>query len=240
MASDLSPVSLAALVTDIHAQSTTVETAEQVVDYARHQLDADHAGVTLIRRGGRLETVAPTDPLVEEIDQLQHDLQQGCCIETAWEGHLMKSESLAHDRRWPDWGPKTASLGISSLLAVELNNTDMRRVGALHLYWSRTRRFNDEEFAFAQLFGRHAALALSATMAQENLHVALDSRKKIGMAQGILMERYELAPDQAFQVLRRYSQDHNQKLHAVADELIATRRLPAYPDPDPGRERDGT
>jgi AmiR/NasT family two-component response regulator len=43
---------------------------------------------------------------------------------------------------------------------------------------------------------------------------------------GILMERYNLNGDQAFQVLRRYSQDTNTKLREVAQQLIDSRRLP--------------
>jgi hypothetical protein len=40
------------------------------------------------------------------------------------------------------------------------------------------------------------------------------------------MERFDLNADQAFAVLRRYSQDNNVKLRTVAEQLIATRRLP--------------
>jgi hypothetical protein len=43
---------------------------------------------------------------------------------------------------------------------------------------------------------------------------------------GILMERYNLDGDQAFAVLRRYSQDTNTKLRLIAQQLIDTRRLP--------------
>jgi AmiR/NasT family two-component response regulator len=43
---------------------------------------------------------------------------------------------------------------------------------------------------------------------------------------GILMERYHLDSDQAFAVLRRYSQTTNTKLRLVAQELIDTRTLP--------------
>jgi AmiR/NasT family two-component response regulator len=40
------------------------------------------------------------------------------------------------------------------------------------------------------------------------------------------MERHNLTDTQAFEVLRRYSQDHNRKLREVAEHLVATRRLP--------------
>ena len=53
---------------------------------------------------------------------------------------------------------------------------------------------------------------------------------------GILMERYNLNEDQAFAVLRRYSQDTNTKLHVIAQQLIDTRILPGerHPSDPPG------
>ena len=41
----------------------------------------------------------------------------------------------------------------------------------------------------------------------------------------MLMERFNLDADQAFAVLRRYSQDNNVKLRDVAQRLIDTRQL---------------
>jgi AmiR/NasT family two-component response regulator len=58
---------------------------------------------------------------------------------------------------------------------------------------------------------------------------AVDARKLIGQAMGMLMERFDMDADRAFAVLRRYSQDHNRKLRDVALELIETRQLPHYP-----------
>ena len=40
------------------------------------------------------------------------------------------------------------------------------------------------------------------------------------------MERFAIDAEQAFTVLRRYSQDRNLKLNVVAQRLIETRRLP--------------
>jgi hypothetical protein len=59
----------------------------------------------------------------------------------------------------------------------------------------------------------------------------------IGQAQGLLMERFAIDADQAFAVLRRYSQDNNVKLRIVADELVTTRRLPTR---SPAHAADGS
>ena len=60
-----------------------------------------------------------------------------------------------------------------------------------------------------------------------DLIAALDTRKLIGQAQGILMEHYGLDETRAFGVLRRYSQDQSIKLRDIAQHLIAERHLPS-------------
>jgi AmiR/NasT family two-component response regulator len=52
------------------------------------------------------------------------------------------------------------------------------------------------------------------------------------MAQGILMERFELDEGQSFALLRRYSNALNLKLADVADRLLRTRELPELPRRD--------
>ena len=54
----------------------------------------------------------------------------------------------------------------------------------------------------------------------------MDARNLVGQAQGILMERFDLDAARAFEVLRRYSQHHNRKLHLVAEDLVESRALP--------------
>ena len=53
---------------------------------------------------------------------------------------------------------------------------------------------------------------------------ALDTRKLIGQAQGILMERFDIDGDRAFEFLVRQSQSQNLKLRAVADWVVSNRR----------------
>ena len=105
-------------------------------------------------------------------------------------------------------------------------HTSESTIGSLNLYDVRPGAFTGEDRDVAHILARHAAVALAATREQANLWKAIDARQLIGQAQGILMERFALDADQAFGVLRRYSQDHNIKLHKVAAQLVETRRLP--------------
>jgi len=60
----------------------------------------------------------------------------------------------------------------------------------------------------------------------ENLAVALDSRAVIDQAKGILIERFRLTADQAFQALTRVSMESNTKVRDVAERFVATGDLP--------------
>ena len=226
MSLDFDPLEFAKLAESLQAAPTPTATAQEIVEYVCGQLDADHGGILLIRSRGRLETVAASDDVVEESDRLQDELDEGPCRDSSWHRETLLSSDLAADPRWPQWAAKVADLGIASVLAVELTSVEDRRIGAINLYWTQRRDFTADDIAFANIFARHAALALAQSMNEAGLNTALDTRKLIGQAQGILMERYHLDEARAFEVLRRYSQDHNVKLKEVAEHLIATRRLP--------------
>lgn len=206
------------------------EAVSRIVQYAIAAVGTTFAGVTRLRTGGRLESLATTDPIVDAADQLQYDLQQGPCYEAAIDRstHVLLSTELATDKRWPEWGPKTAALGLRAVLSAELRAGD-RRLGALNLYGEQPRQFSSDDAATAHLFAAHATLALTAATTVEGLQTALDSRTEIAQAQGILMERFDLDANHAFEVLRRYSQNTNVKLQTVARTLIDTRTLPPEP-----------
>ena len=66
----------------------------------------------------------------------------------------------------------------------------------------------------------------SAVERAAHLQTALDSRAVIDQAKGILMERFKLTADQAFQVLTRVSMETNTKVRDVAERFVRTGDLP--------------
>ena len=234
MSAESDALAFAKVAQTLRAAETPLATAEEIVDYTCKQLDADYAGLTVLRSRSRLETVTSTDSLVERADRLQEELGEGPARDDSWRHQTVTSTDLAEDPRWPRWAAEVCALGVASVLACELTNVKDRRVGSINVYWNQRRPFTADDIAFANIFARHAALALAQSMDEAGLNVALDGRKLIGQAQGILMATYDLDQDQAFEVLRRYSQDRNIKLRDVAEEVVSTRKLPT-----PGWVKDG-
>ncbi|MDP9443100.1 MAG: GAF and ANTAR domain-containing protein [Actinomycetota bacterium] len=225
LASPQSALTFAQLARELAAETDVEQTLDRVVKLALETGRCDYASVSFHFPDNRVETVATSHAVVAEADALQHRLGEGPCLDASWGDETYVAEDVRHDSRWPRWGPRAADLGLSSLLAVRLF-TSTRNLGALNLYSGEPRRYEHEELMTAQVLGAHTSVAVAAARHELDLWRAVDSRHLIGQAQGILMERFNLGADQAFAVLRRYSQHHNRKLRVVAQELIETRRLP--------------
>ncbi|MFM6849013.1 MAG: ANTAR domain-containing response regulator [Terrabacter sp.] len=55
---------------------------------------------------------------------------------------------------------------------------------------------------------------------EANLERAVESHRLVGQAMGILIERHRIVSEEAFDILRRASQDNNVKLREVAQRVI--------------------
>lgn len=175
-----------------------------------------------------MEVAAVTDPVVAEVYELQLSNQDGPLVAVLREGEPILIRDTDNDDRWPMWAAKVAALGVRSVLDVPLatGRQPRKAVGVLGLYSPEPDAFGDDDIAVAHILARHASVALASARHEAELAQAIDARKLVGQAMGILMERFDIDADRAFAVLRRYSQDTNTKLRDVAQQLIDTRQLP--------------
>jgi GAF domain-containing protein len=210
---------------DLHDEPTAERTIERIADYARIATTCDDAGIIMVQARNQIETAAATSQRVAESHNLQIVHDEGPCLDAIEGEPIYQSADVANDPRWPHWGPAVAKLGIRSVLSIRLE-TRTRRYGSLNLYADRLGGFDDDDLAVATIFVRHAAVALANAHNEEGLQVAIDARKLIGQAQGILMERFDLDADRAFVFLRRQSQAHNVKLRYVAEWVVDNRSSP--------------
>lgn len=201
------------------------ETLRQIVDLALECVDCDYASVTVVHADGRVETVASSDPLVDQADALQYELGEGPCLTAAESQGLWAVAETAADPQWPHWGPKAAALGLHSVLSVHLF-TGRLVLGALNLYAKSARQYSDDDIQTAQIVAAHASVGLARSRSEQNLWRAVDARHAVGQAQGILMERFSIGSEQAFAVLKRHSQEHNIKIRDVALHLLANGDMP--------------
>jgi hypothetical protein len=93
----------------------------------------DYADVMLIQ-DDRYWSVAPTDPVVTELDEVQMQLNEGPCLQAATEEHpIIRCSDLQHDERWPTLSGPALAAGIRGVLSYQLF-TNRGGAGALNLF----------------------------------------------------------------------------------------------------------
>jgi GAF domain-containing protein len=189
---------------------------------------AEQAGVSL-REGGILRTVAATGDLARRLNAIEHELDEGPCVQAVVEHRSYRIDDMSTDTRWPRFAAAAQAHGVRSMLGYRLF-TSGRTLGALDLYSSKLNAFNAESEVVGELFAAHAAIALIGSTQQAEWKTALNSRDTIGMAKGILMHRERLTEELAFTLLVSTSQKANIKIHDLAvwlvDETNNTARRP--------------
>lgn len=181
-----------------------------------------HAGISLIRGKDRsIETKAATSDLPRQLDDLQFEFKEGPCYDAMVDGSpdVQVSDDIRHDQRWPKYVPRAVELGLKAQMGVRLFNRDGLH-GALNLYSTQDVRIPQETVEVASLFAVNAAVVLGRAHREENLQTAITTRTTIGVAMGLMMARYQISQEQAFQFLTRISQDTNTKLREVAERVI--------------------
>ncbi len=182
----------------------------------------DVAGVLLVKKGGEFESLADTDSLVAQLDNLQHDFGEGPCTEAALQETIVRTDDLRSESRWPQYSPAAVQHGVLGSLSFKLYTAD-RTAGALNLFSFEAGPWDAEAETIGSVLAAHAAAAILAARHGEQLQAAVLTRDRIGQAKGIIMERYGVDEVRAFELLRLLSQESQAKLVDIAQRVIDTR-----------------
>jgi hypothetical protein len=195
-------------------------TLGEIVASAVATIDSVDAGSISLTEHGRVDTRHPTSESIRKLDETQSELCEGPCIsaiEDPPESGIVVAQDLggADAGRWPRFAPYAVEAGYRGLMSTTLSTEGGVRA-ALNLYSATPDAFSEHCRTMAGLFGVQAALLLYGTSQAVHLQKAVDSRDVIGQAKGILMERFKVDDEAAFQMLVRSSQDTNVRLTEVA------------------------
>ncbi|WP_241827130.1 GAF and ANTAR domain-containing protein [Streptomyces graminilatus] len=210
---------MASMARDLLAQESVGATLQRITKSATELVEGCDASGILVLRSDQVETLAPTDQLVVDSDQLQERLREGPCFDAArasrGERVYRIADVTAERSRWPAYTSRAEALGVGSMMGFLLFS-DMRDPGTLNLYSRRPGAFTEAGERAGWLLTSHAAVAVAGARTRAQMEQALATRHVIGEAMGVLMGRHHLTEEQAFDVLRRYSQQNNIKLREVA------------------------
>ena len=212
---------IASAARSINEPQSLEETLARIVQVARESVPGfDAVGISTVDRRGNVTTRAKSGDLVDTLDALQYGIGEGPCVDTLRGANMVIASHIRHDQRWPRYVPQAVRTGLRSQLAVRLFTDHEGTVGGLNFYSTISDEVIEEAESIAHLFADHAAIALHNADERESLNQALGSRKVIGQAIGIVMERYGMDEDRAFAFLVRASSTSNTKVRDIAQELV--------------------
>ena len=216
-------------VADIARQLAAAESLDQtlqrIVDTATEYIEQCDGATLMIVRSGEVSTPAASHVDAKRADEAQYATGEGPCLSSMREHETIVIDDIAADERWPDWRDEVDGLGWRSMLGLRLFVAE-DTLGALDLYSRQRDGFDRESQVLGQVFASHAAVAMKSAINDQGLKEALASRDVIGRAKGILMERERLTGQQAFDRLRKLSNDRNVKLRELAQRISETGEIP--------------
>jgi GAF domain-containing protein len=219
---------LAQIAREVHGEDDVSRVHDRIIRATAELFDGRaEVGISIAHRKHRVENGAATSESASRGDELQTELGEGPCLDAVWDHEQVVTGDLAHDARWPVWGPRMAErYGIQSMLSTQLFTSE-DQLGALNVYSTDPDAFDEQDQEMGRLLGAHMAVAVSAARKIEGLRLAVDRRTTIGKALGVIMVTYDLDDDRAFAVLQRLSSHENRKLYDVAQDVVRDRALPS-------------
>jgi transcriptional regulator with GAF, ATPase, and Fis domain len=212
------------LVTDFDVVEFMTMLADRVVEL----LGAREAGVVLADEHGLLRSVASSHESAHLLDLFELQNQEGPCLDCYRTGEAIVNHSLARpDNQWPRFAAEARRLGFTTVHALPMRLRG-EVIGAVNIFASNATALTPPEIEVGQALADVATVGLlqersirEARLLNEQLQSALNSRIVIEQAKGMLAERRGIEMDAAFDALRAYARNTNQKLSAVAQSLLA-------------------
>jgi len=185
----------------------------------------DHASL-LVKRDGRYVTVGASDRIALRVDDMEREAGDGPCVDAIEDETPQIDPDLTTPTLWPKLAARLiAETPVRGAMGFRLL-VDRQVTGALNLFSDKPNAFDKESAGQAVVLASFASVAINAIAQGEDaatLRKGLLSNREIGKAVGMLMLLNGVSETEAFNVLRRYSQDMNVKLADVARTVIANR-----------------
>lgn len=213
---------MASMARDLLAQPSVDATLDRITASATELVTGCDAAGILVLHDSTVESLAATEQLVIDSDRLQEQLREGPCFDAARSStgeRVFRIHDLSAEQpRWPAYAPAARRLGLGSMMGFLLF-TEQEDLGALNLYPREPGAFTEVSELAGWLLASHAAVAFSSARTHAQMERAVATRHLIGEAMGILMGSLHVSEEEAFDVLRRFSQENNIKLREVARRI---------------------
>lgn len=218
---------LASIAQSLAQDRAVTDVLHDLVDDASRIFDVCGAAIAMVDEQNRLRSVTALSEAIGTLEAIEERTQQGPCHDVHELGQAVRISDLReHADRWPDLARAAESTGVVAAAAVPLH-IDHSALGVLTLYDTRVRQWDDRQLEVTQLLADttagyivYASAFRQATVVNNQLRHALDTRILIEQAKGMLAAERKISPDKAFEILRAHSRNHNASVHDVAAAVV--------------------
>ncbi|MFC5948972.1 ANTAR domain-containing protein [Pseudonocardia lutea] len=185
-------------------------------------------GVALAQKG-ELRFAAATDDPGRSLHLVQLRQGQGPSLACYRSGHTVHVGDLSGmAARWPAFAAAVGGAGFCGVHAVPLRRHD-RGVGAVSLFLHDGRTPSPSTAAALEALATAAAVGILQQRARQHhetlarqLQQALDRRIVVEQAKGMLAERLQVDPQEAFERLRAHARRYRRTVHGLAAAIVDT------------------
>jgi GAF domain-containing protein len=205
----------------------SVEDAIREIVHTTHSMfQVDGAGLMLADAEQHLRSVAASDQRFTYLEELQVLHQEGPCIDAFDTKELVGVDDLGADKRWPRFGDAAVARQVRAVLASPLPY-NQHAVGVVAVLSEQSRPWSPEGELALLAFTDLAALLMASMMQSEQqselsmqLQGALDSRRVIEQAKGVLIGTQGVSARAAYEQLRAQARAERRKLAAVCSDVV--------------------
>lgn len=193
-----------------------------IVVVTAEMLNSKICSIMLLDEKGVELTIRATQSL-----SLEYKKKPNIKVENSLSGSVIKNKkpAVVYDVRKDEkyaYRDLAVKEGLTSMVAVPMIVKD-KAIGLVNVYTKQPHEFTTEEVNVLQMVANQAAVAVENTkLMEESLKAkeALETRKLVERAKGILMKMNSLSEDAAYRLIHKKSMDTCRSMKEIAESVI--------------------
>lgn len=210
-----------------------VAALQQVIEACVDLFGVTGSGMMIADQQSIARYVAASDGPSRIMEMAESETGQGPCITAFVTNTAVGVRDVTAEEQWPDLAAALAPHQVRAVLGVPVRLAGTP-VGTLDVYRDTPHDWDETERSALMRYGEVVEATLAAALAAhraeqlaDQLQYALDYRVVIERGVGYLMARDGVDALVAFNRLRRAARSNQAKIGEVAEQLLATGRLPS-------------
>ena len=193
-----------------------------IVVVTAEMLNSKICSIMLLDEKGVDLSIKATQSLSEEYKR-----KPNVKVENSLTGMVIKTkkplvvEDVRHEEKY-FYRDLAVKEGLTSMVAVPMIVKD-KAIGVINVYTKQPHHFDDEELNVLQMVANQAAVAVENTKLMEEAlkaKEALETRKLIERAKGILMKMNNLSEDAAYRLIHKKSMDTCRSMKEISESIM--------------------